>query len=324
MNSKTLTNIQALRAFAALNVVFFHVIAASKSYDCPVYFFDFLEGWGHNGVDLFFVISGFVMVYIQRLKKKTPYAFFRDRVVRIIPTYWLLSTLLVGLLLAMPSLFRNMEFSVNWAFASFLFLSTVLVQSPPILYVGWTIEYEMFFYFVFATSLFLKPFSKSLAITISIIVLVVIFFGANSILLEFIFGMIVGCGFFHITPSYRVAQVSLIFGIAAFLLSLWFKDWGTNRVVIFGLPSMFIVFGCINLSQVKTSILTKLGDASYSIYLVQVFTIPAFYKVATKINLFSNNDLLALFCLLLSTLTGLFVYQTFEVRVSTLLKKRNR
>jgi len=89
------TNIQALRAFAALNVVLFHAIGAGMAYDMKPLFLAPLEGWGANGVDVFFVISGFVMMVAQQQNPKSPRAFLRGRVARIVPVYWAATALMV-------------------------------------------------------------------------------------------------------------------------------------------------------------------------------------------------------------------------------------
>ncbi|MCW1512823.1 acyltransferase family protein, partial [Acinetobacter baumannii] len=86
-----INNIQALRAFAALNVVFYHIIGASISYDLPTSSFLFIKEWGQNGVDIFFVISGFIMVFIQEKNRKSSFEFIKNRVERIVPVYWLLT-----------------------------------------------------------------------------------------------------------------------------------------------------------------------------------------------------------------------------------------
>ncbi|MDB2405246.1 acyltransferase family protein [bacterium] len=62
-----LLNLQILRAFAALSVVLFHTIGTSSSYGFDTRWISYLEGWGASGVDVFFVISGFVMLYTQLL-----------------------------------------------------------------------------------------------------------------------------------------------------------------------------------------------------------------------------------------------------------------
>nr|WP_076754713.1 acyltransferase family protein [Acinetobacter schindleri] len=72
-----LSNIQILRAFAAINVVIFHVIGASLHYKIPATSLLFMKDWGQNGVDIFFVISGFIMVYIQEKKIEIPYLFLK-------------------------------------------------------------------------------------------------------------------------------------------------------------------------------------------------------------------------------------------------------
>ena len=60
-----IVNIQYLRAFAAINVVFLHVLIGAESYNRPAGILSFFGNWGANGVDIFFVISGFVMIYTQ-------------------------------------------------------------------------------------------------------------------------------------------------------------------------------------------------------------------------------------------------------------------
>ena len=82
-------NLQLLRAFAALNVVVLHTIGTADSYGYETNLISYLEGWGANGVDIFFVISGFVMLYTQLDNKKTVKDFLILRAIRIIPIYWL-------------------------------------------------------------------------------------------------------------------------------------------------------------------------------------------------------------------------------------------
>ena len=75
MRINVILNLQYLRAFAAINVVLFHIIGTATSYGYKPDFFSSLEGWGQNGVDIFFVISGFVMYYIQYQKKEVVSSF---------------------------------------------------------------------------------------------------------------------------------------------------------------------------------------------------------------------------------------------------------
>ena len=95
--------IQYLRGIAAIMVVWYHAveqIPGVSSY--------FASGFGNSGVDLFFVISGFIMVTTTMGNAPGPLEFMRRRVVRVVPLYWLLTLAMVGLALCMPGLFRTL------------------------------------------------------------------------------------------------------------------------------------------------------------------------------------------------------------------------
>lgn len=324
--TKQLWNLQALRSFAALNVVFFHIIGTASVYGYPVNVFAFLTGWGANGVDLFFVISGFVMVYIQHTKNKLPLDFIKDRLMRIAPTYWLLTLVCTFLLFAMPSsLVNNAPPSILGTLQSLAFLSQIFEDKYPILYVGWTIEIEMLFYILFAASIFSKSLFKSIVITSILIFSLVIFYDANTLLLEFIFGMVVGWLYLKIKPSEKTIKIILLIGVLLFTMTLfYFHEVNISRFILYGIPSALIVFGCVYSKQIKSGWITKMGDASYSIYLLQVFTIPIFYKILVKLNISKGNfnDLYAILCLIASALAGLVFYYLIEFRVSNYLRNK--
>jgi len=139
---------------------------------------------------------------------------------------------------------------------------------------------------------------------------------------EFAFGMLVGLLYIHRQPPAIVARMALLLGAILILVTgIFFRDSTISRSLIFGLPFALIVFGCVNLRQLKKSFLTILGDASYSIYLVQVFTISAFYKLAQITQISLHADILALLCLIFSTISGLVLYYGFETRASAIIKK---
>lgn len=325
INTKQLLNLQALRAFAALNVVFFHIIGTASAYGYPVNVFAFLAGWGANGVDLFFVISGFVMVYIQQTKNKSPLDFIKDRLMRIAPIYWLLTLVCALLLFLMPSsLVNNDPPSILRTLQSLLFSSQIFGDKYPILYVGWTIEIEMLFYILFAASIFSKSLFKSIVITSVLISALVIFYDANTLLLEFVFGMVIGWLFLTTKPSEITIKVSLLIGVLLFLVTLfYFNEVKISRFILYGIPSALIVFGFVFSKQINTGWITKMGDASYSIYLLQVFTIPVFYKILVKLNITKGNldDIYAILCLMISALAGLAFYYLIEFRVSNYLRE---
>ena len=131
-----LLNLQLLRAFAALNVVLFHTIGTAVSYGYETDFISYLEGWGANGVDIFFVISGFVMLYTQIDNKRTVKDFLILRAIRIIPIYWLLTLTVTAIYIAAPFLFRELIISTELVLASLGFMSMVVKGVHRLVNVG--------------------------------------------------------------------------------------------------------------------------------------------------------------------------------------------
>ena len=97
MNEQSIENIQALRAFAAINVALFHIIGTAASYSQSSNYLSALEGWGSNGVDIFFVISGFIMLHTQMERRRSVIDFLKLRLIRIMPIYWLLTAFVIML-----------------------------------------------------------------------------------------------------------------------------------------------------------------------------------------------------------------------------------
>lgn len=125
---KKLNNLQSLRSFAALNVVLYHIIGTFSKYGFNVDYLNVFEGWGDNGVDIFFVLSGFIMVYIQKDKSISGVNFFIDRLTRVAPLYWLLTISLLAITLLCPSIFRSdiSDFQ-ELSLSSILFISHLIL-----------------------------------------------------------------------------------------------------------------------------------------------------------------------------------------------------
>ena len=152
--------VQALRAVAALLVVLLHAF----------------ETWGERvdpsapgvnwdngaaGVDVFFVISGFVMVISSRRltgKAGAALTFLRHRVVRIVPLYWLMTTVKILAVVALGGVVLRTGLDFNFVAGSYLFLPVVdsAGHFRPVLPVGWTLTYEFLFYLLFAAALALR------------------------------------------------------------------------------------------------------------------------------------------------------------------------
>jgi peptidoglycan/LPS O-acetylase OafA/YrhL len=305
-----LHNLQILRAFAALNVVYFHIIKGAESYGQPVVLFAFLDGWGANGIDIFFVISGFVMVYTQSVREKKALIFLANRVVRIVPIYWFLTMFLLFLYFVYPSGFRELRPDKMSTLYSLFFLSGATGNGSPLLYLGWTLEYEMLFYALFCVGIFLGKENVQILFPSVILGLLAITGTVQLIAFEFILGML--CAKIYLSGVLkRLAVPALLVAISWFVTTIFFR-FDIDRLFLYGVPSFFLVFGLVHIIQSKNVFLSFLGDSSYSIYLVQVFTIPIFYKISSHITPAFNADVLSILALIASGGIGCLVYLLIE------------
>lgn len=138
-------SVQYLRAIAAVAVVIAHASGAAVDYFgyfSPVYG---LVSVGGCGVDVFFVISGFIISYTVIEREQPRGEFAVNRISRIVPPYWLLSMLVVCLFITFPGLFRQMQIVFIDVASSLAFVRWIQNKSPN-LYVGWTLQYEAIFY----------------------------------------------------------------------------------------------------------------------------------------------------------------------------------
>ena len=114
----------------------------------------------NSRVDIFFVISGFIMWVTTVGRTLSPQEFLYRRLVRIVPLYWLVTAFTVLVMVVAPQAMQSSRFDLAHVVASFAFwpaLHPVTGHYAPVLIPGWTLNYEMFFYVVFAACLLLRP-----------------------------------------------------------------------------------------------------------------------------------------------------------------------
>lgn len=316
-------NIQVLRAFAAINVLIFHIIGTASGYAASTVFIQTLQGWGENGVDLFFVISGFVMLHTQMKRRQAPMHFLKLRILRIVPLYWLLTAFVVIVCTISPNVFRGLSISLSHVFSSLFFTSQFFNNSFPILCVGWTLEWEMLFYLVFTLALRIQSWERFFLCVASMLVAIALI-TKYWIVLEFLMGMSVAYSLYHWRLSQGAGLWIFLMGFVLLLLSLVpsiaAQEW--ERALIWGIPSFLIVLGAVYARQSTSSLLSYLGDASYSIYLTQVFSIAAFYKLSSRLGIALHGDLLALLCLLFSLALACGIYSFIEKPLTVYLRRR--
>ncbi|RYD22095.1 MAG: acyltransferase [Spirochaetia bacterium] len=292
-------SVQYLRGLAALMVVLYHAFPQIERMGYALKGPVFLSA----GVDIFFVISGFVMVYsTSRHPTRGGVAFLRDRILRIVPLYWALSLAMVGLLVAVPSVAQTSKFDISHAIASFLFvpwLHPVANKYWPMITVGWTLNYEMFFYLIFGAALCIARRRRPLVIGLSCLVLVciaavpavapvegVLGFYTSSIILEFGFGMVL-CEAFLRAPNCKsiYAWIMVILGFVGLTIPN-VRDLGPAGFSV-GIPALLIVTGFLfiplDLKGLWKTFAKTVGDASYSIYLSHYMVMSAFGQVWRKL-----------------------------------------
>jgi peptidoglycan/LPS O-acetylase OafA/YrhL len=287
--------VQALRAIAALLVVAFHGVDAwsTRVLGQPA---DIVWPNGAAGVDIFFVISGLVMVISANglADKQAPWRIFlRQRIIRIVPLYWIMTTVKVVAVLAVPALVMRTRLDLPYVVGSYLFLPVkdAMGSMFPVLPVGWTLTYEMLFYLMVVMALALRrPIYLVATPLLAVFALVGIAGGlggfANTIVIEFLFGVLIGTaiGYRKQVPFWAAASL-LGLGFAA-LLTVPVVT-GVLRPITWGLPAAFIVAGAVALEEPLSAVIPRslrnAGDASYSIYLMHPFIVPIVFLVVARL-----------------------------------------
>ncbi|MEJ1961703.1 MAG: acyltransferase [Gammaproteobacteria bacterium] len=273
-----LGTIQHLRAVAALGVVLYH--ATSQVYGGESAYLRM----GAAGVDLFFIISGFIMWATAVARDENPGRFAVKRLIRIVPLYWLVTTAVVLVVLAAPNLMRSSSLDAAHIAASYGFIAWPHPRNTdrfwPLLIPGWTLNYEMLFYAIVTGALFLKRRFRLPGIAAALILPVLagrmlhpqstLAFYTDPILLEFLFGIGVGALYTQGASVTRpIGYAAICAGIVSFLLA---GPYGTdlNRALTWGAPMALLVLGAVNVPKILPDRPFRLlGDASYSLYLSQ-------------------------------------------------------
>ena len=336
----TFLSIQYLRAAAALLIVFYHMEVQLRRWGDAGY-------WPHAlaaGVDIFFVISGFIIWTVTSGRPVTPLQFYARRAGRIVPLYWTLTTIALLAGLIQPALVHSGGLSLVHILASYCFIAAphpTLHLPEPVVVPGWTLNYEMFFYVLFGLLLPLRPRDRLLAMGCMLGGLVlagrlagfdpetVPGFYTHDIMLEFLLGM--GLGALS-AAGWRcgagAAAACLLAGAVA-LAAGGELGYGMPRIVILGVPAALIVGGALMLEhagRVRTWPLVRLlGDASYSLYLTHAWVLSLMGQAWTRLHLDGRPGGWAGYVaasLLGSILCGLLTYWLVERPFQDLLRRR--
>jgi peptidoglycan/LPS O-acetylase OafA/YrhL len=243
------------------------------------------------GVDLFFIISGFVMVTSTRRLAARPGAwriFLQRRAMRLVPLYWLLTCAKYAVAVLEPGLTPHTRPDLANFLASLAFIPArdAAGQIRPVLPVGWSLNFEVFFYLLFAAALAWRLRPVWLVAPLGIVAVAGFFrapdwpaplFLANPMVLEFAGGMLV---WYAITRGWRPpTRWAVVMAAGAFAVLLALPLAGPLRCLVWGAPAAAIVAIAVAMEprwgkRLPASVL-RIGDASYAIYLVHPFVVPA-------------------------------------------------
>ncbi|KQT15519.1 hypothetical protein ASG31_14765 [Chryseobacterium sp. Leaf404] len=282
-----LNNLQILRGISALLVCCFHFRADINFQNLKIG--EILFGNGSIGVPIFFVISGFIMAYTNKINGvenkeilSDILLFYKRRVIRIIPLYYILTFAWIVLGASLLLYFTDASLRSR-LFHSLLFLPHQ--NHPPVLYLGWSLNYEMFFYAVFGLSLFFKK-KKYIFITLFFLTSYSVgkllisdnpFFKmlTSNLNLYFVMGIFLAIIFRKITIARDVAVSVSVIGIllfsALFFNFIIIKQELLILLVVTAFVLSFLLFD-FALKIKASKILVFFGDISYSLYLSHPFT----------------------------------------------------
>jgi exopolysaccharide production protein ExoZ len=292
-------SIQYLRGFAALSVLITHVLQWPLD-DLNIA----MLKTGRLGVEVFFVISGFIMTMIAGDGAFRPGRFLGRRALRIVPPYWAATFLVVALALALPNQFRTTVPTVEGLIKSLLFIPS-LHPKAPLLALGWTLDFEAFFYVVFASLFFLSSGLRTLVLCALFAALVatglnlrdpshVQDFYTSMSLIGFCAGTLVAQfyrhGWLSPDPDFRHALIGAMLALLAAFYVLPWNDIEHTPLPLHLLMSItavsIVLLGLqIEVARLlpRSATLKYLGDASYSLYLFHLFAIAAVWAVAKRL-----------------------------------------
>lgn len=302
MNEK-IDNLQILRGFAASFVALYHICLDLSMKGNKLIFYG--EG-GTIGVPIFFIISGFVMIYsIEKsgLYNNAP-AFLSRRIKRIVPLYWIFTFLFVLTFLSFPSLFKSSHV-IN---IPTLFSSLFFYNPDPILRVGWSLNYEMFFYLLLFVNIMLFKRSYFFS-TLTILVLVLPIFN-NLYLVYFLSGML-----FYKLYKWKTLTTKYNTILMGLLIAVYFS------VVKYELVFATLIFlTCLYQPTTSNPIKEKLvylGEISYSLYLTHFFFIGFSNKLGLLLHI--NPNVIILISLTFAIIGASFVYAFIEKPITIYL-----
>jgi exopolysaccharide production protein ExoZ len=335
-----LETLQIVRAVASTSVVYSHIGSA------PCFGGNgLLPCFGGFGVDMFFVLSGFVMAML--IASGQPGSrFVIGRISRIVPLYWTLTTLILLVAVLRPDLLNSTTGNLSNYLRSIFFIPYFKENGTlmPLLFVGWTLNYEMFFYFCVWISLITLN-KHAVWMTAGLILVAQIGFGyyADSRVLNRFFGnyhmyeWALGMIAYWVHRKRYLGNIStkvmFAVGLAGYLFMATVEVQAVHisRLLLYGLPSFLVVCSIVRLEGILHSVprmlgsaLIGIGNASYSTYLSHIYVTQAVRKVLDeKLHVVDINGIFGVaLALSVALVTGVLIHTFVDAPLSRWCKKR--
>lgn len=321
---RDLVSIQYLRGIAALMIVLVHADGQLARMGTALGL-DMMSA----GVDIFFVISGFIMWFsTSRAPERTAGQFLRDRIVRIVPLYWAVTLFVAAVALLVPTAMQSTRFDPALLIASLFFIAWLNPSTgglEPLVVVGWTLNLEMFFYLLFALAMCLsdRP-ERRFGLIVGMIVAVTVvaallpgvpqplrFYG-DTIILEFAFGIALGRLWLNRRPRSSAGWwlVCLTGFVAIFAEPLRSALPGFLAV---GVPAAMVVAGAVFAPTLRIAPLHALGDSSYALYLTHAIVLSVLAQLLRRAGLGEMPPMLFLLvAVATSVASGWMAFRLFE------------
>lgn len=336
-----LHSIRVLRGFAVSIVFAHHFMSPFYNFKPTNWLGDIFSNYGAFGVDIFFVISGFIMAYILYGKKYSSQKFILNRIIRIVPAYWFWTMFLLFITLGVgvDTLFVE-DTNYQSILMSLFFIShehpSTLLGGYPVLTVGWTLNIEMFFYLTIALFLLSK---RSVDILLIMLIILFIFFPViwyifeydfykivlgNLRLFEFSTGMSLSFMWHHYQKVLN--KKIFIYFIGLLFIGLYYLPF--YLIIKWIIAASLLVYLALILEEQLSKdilflkILSFLGKISFSLYLIHGIIIRTLYYIFGSIESPLECTMLFLLAMIVSIILSTLSFDILEVKTSVFLKKK--
>lgn len=330
-HDRRFNSIQFLRGITALFIVLEHV----RFLNC-----------GAFGVDIFFCISGFMIMFSTHKSTKH---FLPKRLIRILPLYYGMTLLTYLLLLVFPGMFSVSSPKAEYLIKSILFIPFDIGEGAiqPLMRIGWTVNCEIFFYLIFFVALRISHRLRGLISSLLLLLIVILaqllpdnsvilsFYG-NPVMLEFILGILcyyIALGFHRLYSTNRLPRIcfplaavaipGIFFGLLA---TMPINTLGFRRPLVWGLPATGLVLAFFLLEyccKALPAALVRLGNISFSLYLLHYYPVAFLDRVVFD---FSSCTPFTLFgvaiAIAVSVTLALISHALIEQKLSLWLRKK--